>query len=100
MEVRRESEVVAAFVAWLRSEGWTVKTEVDFADVVAERGGERLVAEAKGVTSEPGLDVDTMYGQLLRRMDPATQSTYAIVGADPVLLTPSIWDPWVLGRSV
>ncbi|MGH3974502.1 MAG: hypothetical protein ACRDS9_14420 [Pseudonocardiaceae bacterium] len=38
-------------------------------------------AEAKGRTSAPGLDVDTAYGQLLRRMpeedEPATR--YAIV---------------------
>src|ERR1017187_6499411 len=31
-------------------------------------GDERLHAEAKGRTTSPGLDVDTLYGQLLRRM--------------------------------
>lgn len=54
MAVERESDVVAAFVTWLEQEGWRVSTEVDWADVVAERGSERLVAEAKGKTSEPG----------------------------------------------
>lgn len=43
--------------------------------------GRRLYAEAKGRTAAPGLDVDTMFGQLLRRMptedDPAAR--YAVV---------------------
>jgi len=64
----REVEVVEAFSAALRADGWDVHTEVDFVDVVAERGDWTLYAEAKGTTSSPGLDVDTMYGQLLRRM--------------------------------
>lgn len=52
---------------------------MDFLDIYAERGQERLYAEAKGRTSEIGLDVDILYGQLLRRMKiprlvPGTQS--------------------------
>jgi hypothetical protein len=35
---------------------------VKFADVVATRGEARLIAEAKGITSETGLDIDTLYG--------------------------------------
>ena len=78
METGKESEVVNALVRWLTAEGWSVRTEVDWADVVAERGDERLIVEAKGVTTAPGLDVDTLYGQLLRRMArPATR--YALV---------------------
>ncbi len=61
-----EARVVAAFVAWLEHDGWTVKREVDLADVYAERGAQRLYAEAKGQTAAVGLDVDTLYGQLLR----------------------------------
>ena len=57
-----------AFAAWLRAAGWAVRTEVDSADVVAERDGVRLICEAKGRTTDPGTDVDTAYGQLLRRM--------------------------------
>jgi len=39
-----------------------------------------LYAEAKGRTSEPGLDVDTLYGQLLRRMtDDNARVRYAVV---------------------
>jgi hypothetical protein len=49
--------------------------------VRAERDGAPINAEAKGRTSEPGLDVDTAYGQLLRRMpaeeEPAAR--YAVV---------------------
>ena len=79
VEAGKEAAVVAAFVAWLRRVGWKVETEVDFADVVAQRGDERLIAEAKGTTTEHGTDVDTMYGQVLRRMDASANATYAVV---------------------
>jgi hypothetical protein len=36
--------------------------------VLARREGRSLYAEVKGATSSIGLDVDTAYGQLLRRM--------------------------------
>ena len=78
METGKELEVVETFVRWLRADGWTVRTEVDWADVVAERGNERLIAEAKGATTAPGLDVDTLYGQLLRRMG-GSGARYALV---------------------
>ncbi|HVE45800.1 MAG TPA: DUF1643 domain-containing protein [Acidimicrobiales bacterium] len=75
-----EAVVVAGFSTWLRSRGWDVETEVDWADVVATRGVERLVAEAKGSTLAPNLDIDTGYGQLLRRMsDDSDGVRYAIV---------------------
>lgn len=70
-----EPRVTAAFCDHLRADGWTVTTEVGFCDVFAERNGARLYAEAKGITAEPSLDADTLYGQLLRRMS---------VGEDPV----------------
>ena len=63
-----ETAVVVAFAEWLRATGWSVRTEVDSADVVAERDGARLICEAKGRTTDPGTDFDTAYGQLLRRM--------------------------------
>lgn len=75
-----EKRVVDAFVAWLQEEGWTAETEVNFVDVCAQRGDERLYAEAKGRTAAIGLDVDTLYGQLLRRMrDPGADARYAVV---------------------
>lgn len=68
-----------AFAQWLRLDGWDVRVQVEHADVVAVRDGLRLIAEAKGRTSDPGTDLDTLYGQLLRRMsgDPATD--YGVV---------------------
>lgn len=71
---------VAGFSQWLRARGWQVETEVEWADVVATRRDERLVAEAKGSTLAPNLDIDTAYGQLLRRMsDDRPDIRYAIV---------------------
>jgi hypothetical protein len=70
---------VEAFVAWLQQEGWTTEAEVDFADVFARRGDERLYAEAQGRTAAIGLAVDTLYGQLLRRMtDPDVRARFAV----------------------
>ena len=77
----REPEVQAKFVAYLIERGWDVSTQnADHADLIARRGAERLVAEVKGHTSSPGLDVDTAYGQLLRRMtDDNCDSEFALV---------------------
>jgi hypothetical protein len=75
-----EKRVVDAFVAWLQEGGWTAETEVNSADVCARRGDERLYAEAKGRTADIGLDIDTLYGQFLRRMaDPGADARYAVV---------------------
>lgn len=84
-----EARVVKMFCDWLRSQGWTsVTQEVDFIDVVAERGPEKLFAEVKGKTSSsPGKGVDTLYGQLLRRMpaeefdDPQTRFAVVVPSA-------------------
>jgi hypothetical protein len=62
-----EAKVQDAFVNYLKEGGWDVQTHNDdHTDVKAWRGDEVLFAEVKGTTSEPGLDVDTAYGQLLR----------------------------------
>jgi hypothetical protein len=76
-----EKRVVDAFCAWLEREGWHVEREVEFCDVLAERKGQRLYGEAKGRTAAVGLDVDTLYGQLLRRMPIAEdpQASFAVV---------------------
>ena len=63
-----EKRVVDAFCRWLEGQGWTCSREVEFVDLVGERDGKRIYAEAKGRTAAIGLDVDTLYGQLLRRM--------------------------------
>ncbi|MGO9692554.1 MAG: hypothetical protein ACLPYO_01785 [Mycobacterium sp.] len=79
-----EAEVQAASVNYLKEGGWDVQTHNDdHADVRARRGDEVLVAEVKGTTSSPGLDVDTAYGQLLRRMgDRPEVVRYALVVPD------------------
>ena len=75
----RESEVVSNFVRWLEGDGWHVQTEQNGADVVATRAGRRLICEAKGTTRDRGLDTDTAYGQLLRRITDDPVTTYALV---------------------
>lgn len=63
-----EARAVAAFADYLQTDGWVVEREVKFVDVLAKKGGVTLYAEAKGRTEAIGLDVDTLYGQLLRRV--------------------------------
>ena len=94
-----EERVVRAYADWLERRGWAVSPEVEFADVYAERGEQRLYAEAKGRTAAIGLDVDTLYGQPLRRMkDPATEARHVVVvpiaAASTVLRVPG----WVRER--
>jgi hypothetical protein len=76
-----EKQVEEAFAGFLRADGWDVSlTNRDYVDLLATRGGEVIVAELKGHTSSPGLDVDTGYGQLLRRIDPQKAGVrYALV---------------------
>lgn len=80
-----ESEVVEAFCSHLKENGWEVQREVKTPtgpiDVVATRGTERLVAEAKGRTADAGLDMNTAYGQLLNRMTDA-DARYAVVAPE------------------
>lgn len=82
----RESDVQAAFVAYLDERGWVeIETRPRGIDVTARRGAEVLKAEVKGSTSEPGLDVDTLFGQALRMFrddDPPTASYAIVVPAD------------------
>ena len=76
-----EAPVERAFKAWLEREGWRIVDEPgSWADVIAVRADERLVGEVKGYTgSNVGLDVDTMFGQLLRRMLPGSATTWAVI---------------------
>lgn len=76
----REAQVQEAFVAHLQAEGWTVTLgDASYVDVIAKRGDERLLAEVKGVTSSVGTDVDTLYGQILRRISGKPDEEYAVV---------------------
>lgn len=95
----READVQAAFVSHLLERGWDVLTEsLDHVDVHARRGAERIVAEVKGHTTDPGLDVDTMYGQLLRRMreeDRTADVRYAVVVPESVAVAATRVPAWV-----
>ncbi|MFC9556220.1 hypothetical protein ACFTWF_35965 [Rhodococcus sp. NPDC056960] len=72
------------FAGWLSSRGWTVRTEVDVVDIVAEKGGHLLYVEVEGATTAPGLDVDSAIGQLVRRMpsEPDQSVSFALVVRD------------------
>jgi hypothetical protein len=59
-----EARVVRAFCVWLAEHGWYTRLEVEHVEIVADRGNQRLYAQAKGRTAAIGLDVDTLYGQL------------------------------------
>src|SRR3954452_19626662 len=69
IEWHERDVVVPAFRRWLETHGWETETEAGFVDVVAHRGDETIYAEVKGRTeSRPAAGLDTLYGQLLRRM--------------------------------
>jgi hypothetical protein len=81
--------VVEVFSAWLVEQGWEC-TELpsygDYPDIDARHpDGRRLVVEAKGFTRDAGIDLDTGYGQLLRRMKGEPATTYALVVAGAVV---------------
>jgi hypothetical protein len=86
--------VVPAFRRWLKAQGWTTETEKGYIDVVAHRGGETIYAEVKGRTKgRPGAGLDSLYGQLLRRMpdeeigDPTTRFAVVVpTGAEAAAL--------------
>jgi hypothetical protein len=84
-----EARVVQAFCVWLAEHGWHTQLEVEHVDVVADRGNQRLYAEAKGRTAALGLDVDTLYGQLLRRMptDQVGRAVFAVFVPDSAVKT-------------
>ena len=95
-----EARVVDLFCAALERDGWTVTREVEFVDVVARKDGATIYAEAKGRTAAPGLDVDTMYGQLLRRMrsEDEPNTRYAVVVPDTALAAAKRVPTWVRSR--
>ncbi len=94
VEWHERDVVVPAFRQWLEAQGWETETETEFVDVVARRGNETIYAEVKGRTnSRPGAGLDTLYGQLLRRMpaeevgDPNTRFAVVIpTGAEAAAL--------------
>jgi len=76
----KEEQVQAHFTSWLEERGWLdIVTSKRGVDVIAKRGAETLIAEVKGTTREPGLDTDTLMGQILRAMDGDEMTSYAVV---------------------
>lgn len=95
----RESEVQAGFVRHLLERGWDPTVDgADHVDVRARRGAERLVAEVKGDTSDPGTDTDILVGQLLRRIDPDVDERYVLVVTERLLAKVQRIDDRVLAR--
>ncbi|WP_199506381.1 hypothetical protein [Geodermatophilus sp. TF02-6] len=90
--------MVDVFCAFLEGDGWQVTHEVEFVDVVAHKDGTTIYAEAKGRTASPGLD--TMYGQLLRRMgdEPRSRTRCAVVVPDTALSAAKRVPTWVRSR--
>ena len=93
----KEAEVEDVFAYHLRREGWVVSVEAkhkqDYIDVLAKHpDGTVLIAEVKGETKKEnaGVDVDVLYGQILRRMksDHAEGTRYALVV--PEMLIPAL----------
>ena len=71
---------MAAFIDPLRQDGWTVDGEVDFVDVKRDAARSGCMPKPQGRTAAIGSVVDTMYGQLLRRMkNPESGARYAVV---------------------
>jgi len=74
----RENAVVAAVSEWLRRQGFTVGPQRPI-DIVATHPTERpWQIEAKGTTSQVGLDFRTGLGQLLQRMDGSARYGLAV----------------------
>ena len=71
-----ERDIVDHCRHWLAADGWHVELEVEWVDIISTRNDDTLVAEAKGTTTAAGLDVDTAFGQLLRRTRDDDSTTY------------------------
>jgi hypothetical protein len=94
-----EARVVDAFCRYLQDDGWNVKREVQFVDVLATKGTRTLYAEAKGRTAAIGLDVDTLYGQLLRRVpEEASTSLLGVVVPEQAVAAALRVPEWIRSR--
>lgn len=84
-----EATVVAVFSAWLAEQGWDCEklpAHGNHPDIVARHpDGRRLIVEATGFSRDSGTDLDTGYGQLLRRMKGEPDTSYALVVAGSIV---------------
>ncbi|MBD8871150.1 hypothetical protein [Nocardioides donggukensis] len=91
--------MVDAFCAHLEADGWVVQREVQHVDVKATKGPATLYAEAKGRTKAIRLDVDTLYGQLLRRVpEDAADSLLGVVVPDEAVTAALRVPDWIRQR--
>ncbi|MFV2172362.1 hypothetical protein ACFHW2_11730 [Actinomadura sp. LOL_016] len=88
----KKDRVAEAFRAWLVSEAWTVIDRTD-GGIEAVRGPERLICGITGTTTEAGADCDTMYGQLVRRMDDPAPGVRCAVTVSTSALTAALRVP-------
>ena len=71
-----EAFVQESLEKYFMSLGYELKTE-EQVDLIAEKGNERWVIEAKGLTSAIGIDFNTCLGQLVKNIKDEN-SIYAI----------------------
>lgn len=84
-----QATVIEVFSNWLAEQGWErekLPPRGDYPAIDARHpDGRRLVVEAKGFSRDAGADLDSGYGQLLRRMKGEPDTAYALVVAKTVV---------------
>lgn len=96
-----EAGIEDAFAAYLEADGWDVRRQVKYVDVVATKDGRTLKAEVKGRTGpNQGLDTDTVFGQILRRFPELPDEKFTAAVVVPAESTSAVRriPSWVLGR--
>jgi hypothetical protein len=80
-----EERVVTAYGDWLQRNGWTATREAGFVDIYAERGPEKLCAEAKARTVSIGWTWTLCMVSFLGGCKTLRLARYAVVAAAAAL---------------